>query len=317
MPACSAAATRVKVVHVDGRDFLRRVRELKVWSAGGERAPHKPLLLLLALGRLQRGDGRLARFEEIEGSLTDLLRRFGLPGKTQHPVYPFQYLCNDRLWEVPKAGSVSRAKGSRDFKKTSLIQLGIEGGFPETIHRLLLGHPELLSNAAQLLLQSHFPESLHDDIRDAVGLRAEWVVRDTQAPARDPNFRSRVLQAYERRCAVCDYDIRLGDELLGLEAAHIRWHAAGGPDEVSNGLALCGFHHKALDRGAWGLEPFDRGFRILVSSDAHGQSPALRLLRDYHGVRLRPPLRAPDVPLAEHVRWHGVQVFRPPPLTTA
>ena len=316
MPACSAAATRVKVVHVDGRDFLRRVRGLKVWSAGGERAPHKPLLLLLALGRLQRGDGRLARFEEIEGPLTDLLRRFGLPGKTQRPVYPFTRLCNDGLWDVPAADSVPRT-ASGDFKKTSLIRQEVEGGLPEAVYRLLLGNAELVANTAQLLRQSHFPESLHDDIRDAVGLRAEWVVRDTQAPARDPNFRSRVLRAYERRCAVCDYDIRLGDELLGLEAAHIRWHAAGGPDEVSNGLALCGFHHKALDRGAWGLEPFDHGFRILVSSDAHGQSPALRLLRDYHGARLRPPLRAPDVPLAEHVRWHGRQVFRPPPLTTA
>ena len=195
MPACSAAATRVKVVHVDGRDFLRRVRGLKVWSAGGERAPHKPLLLLLALGRLQRGDGRLARFEEIEGPLTDLLLRFGLPRKPQRPVYPFTRLCNDGLWDVPAADSVPRT-ASGDFKKTSLIRQEVEGGLPEAVYRLLLGNAELVANTAQLLRQSHFPESLHDDIRDAVGLRAEWVVRDTQAPARDPNFRSRVLRAY-------------------------------------------------------------------------------------------------------------------------
>ena len=115
----------------------------------------------------------------------------------------------------------------------------------------------LIASTAHLLLQGHFPASLHDDIRTAVGLRWEWVVRDAPV-ARDPNFRSAVLRAYERRCAVCNYDIRLGDELLGLEAAHIKWHAAGGPDDVSNGLALCGFHHKALDRGAWGLEPVDQ-----------------------------------------------------------
>ena len=129
--------------------------------------------------------------------------------------------------------------------------------------------------------------------------------------------RSDVLRAYERRCAVCDYDIRLGDELLGLEAAHIEWHAAGGPDAVSNGLALCGFHHKAFDRGAWGLEPKDQGYRILVSEEVHGQSRALGWLRDYHGEELRQPLSGPDVPSPRHVAWHTEQVFRRPSLPMA
>ena len=302
---------------MDRRDFLTRIGKLNVWSANGKRAPHKPLLLLLALGRLQRGEQRLAPFEEIEGPLTRLLRRFGPPSKTLHPEYPFGRLCNDGLWEIPDGAKLPRTPRSKDLHKGPLIRERVAGGFPQWIHRMLLTDPELVANAAQLVMQGHFPDSLHDDIRDAVGLRAEWVVRDAQASTRDPNFRSAVLRAYERRCAVCDYDIRLGEELLGLEAAHIKWHAAGGPDQVNNGLALCGFHHKALDRGAWGLEPVDRGFRILVSSDVHGQSPALRWLRDFHGERLRPPLLVPDIPSAEHVQWHRRQVFRPPPLTTA
>ncbi|MYE12335.1 MAG: restriction endonuclease [Gammaproteobacteria bacterium] len=300
---------------VDRRGFLARVRNLNVWSSGGQRAPNKPLLLLLALGRLQGGEPRLASFAEIEGTLRDLLRRFGPPRKSQRPLNPFQRLCNDGLWDVPDAASVEKTT-SEDFKKSDVIRKGIEGGLLDADHQLLLGNTELVAQAAELLLQGHFPESLHDDIRDAVGLRAEWVVRDAPAPARDPGFRSAVLRAYERRCAVCDYDIRLGDDLLGLEAAHIRWYAAGGPDEVNNGLALCGFHHQALDRGAWGLEPFHRGFRIVVSSEVHGQSAALRLLRDFHGERLRRPLSSRDVPLAAHVRWHCREVFRRPALTT-
>ena len=307
-------ATHVKVVHVDRMDFLGRIRKLNVWRAGGERAPHKPLLLLLALGRLQRGKGRLAPFEEIEGPLTQLLRRFGPPRKAQHPINPFQRLCNDGLWEVPRADSVART-ASDDFKKTDLIRKRIEGGLLEADYRRLLGNAQLVAQAAQLLLQGHFPVSLHDEIRDAVGLRTDWAVRDAPAATRDPAFRTAVLRAYERRCAVCDYDIRLGDQLLGLEAAHIKWHAAGGPDQVNNGLALCGLHHKALDRGAWGLEPLSRGFRILVSSDVYGRSEALRLLRDFHGRPLRQPLLTHDLPLAEYALWHHEQVFRPPALT--
>ncbi len=297
------------------RDFLARIRRLNVWSAGGQRAPHKPLLLLLALGRLRRGEGRLVLFEDIDEPLTELLRRFGPPRKAEHPEYPFGRLRRDGLWEVPGDEALPQSR-SGDLHKGPLKRKQVRGGFPRALHELLLGDPDLLASAAQFLLQGHFPESLHDDIRDATGLRADWVVRDAAPLTRDPNFRRAVLRAYERRCAVCNYDLRLGDELLGLEAAHIKWHAAGGPDQVSNGLALCGFHHKAFDRGAWGLEAVDTGFRILVSSDVHGQSTALRWLRDYHGERLRAPLSGPDRPEDGHVRWHRREVFRRPPLAT-
>ena len=47
---------------------------------------------------------------------------------------------------------------------------------------------------------------------------------------RDPRFRRDVLEAYDERRAVCEYNIRFGDRLLGLEAAHIRWHSNDGRD---------------------------------------------------------------------------------------
>ena len=59
-----------------------------------------------------------------------------------------------------------------------------------------------------------------------------------------------MLTAYEWRCAVCGLDVRLGSVSIILEAAHIKWHQAGGPDEESNGLALGVLHHKAFDLGA-------------------------------------------------------------------
>ena len=33
-----------------------RIRHLNTWKKGGQRAPHKPLLLLLALSRLSQGE---------------------------------------------------------------------------------------------------------------------------------------------------------------------------------------------------------------------------------------------------------------------
>lgn len=66
-----------------------------------------------------------------------------------------------------------------------------------------------------------------------------------------PLFRARVLQAYERRCAVC----RLRHASL-LDASHILSdnHELGQP-VVPNGLALCKIHHAAFDQNIIGISP--------------------------------------------------------------
>jgi hypothetical protein len=46
------------------------------------------------------------------------------------------------------------------------------------------------------------------------------------------------------------FSLRLVDGLIGVDAAHILWHAHGGPHEVPNGLALCALHHRLLDHRA-------------------------------------------------------------------
>ena len=101
--------------------------------------------------------------------------------------------------------------------------------------------------------------------------RSTGMVREGETlprhPGRDPDFREAVLRAYERRCAVCDFDLRIADMSFGLEAAHIMWPSHGGPPEVPNGLALCTFHHKAFDRGVIGLEPESGEYRVLVSNE--------------------------------------------------
>ena len=300
---------------MDKDDFLNRLSSIKVWKSGGRRAPHKPLLILYSLGRVQQGKTRLVPYSKIETDLTSLLRRFGPPAKRFHPVAPFGRLPNDGLWEIPGVEAVSRTI-SGDLLKSSMIHHNIRGGLMEADYEMLLGDDRLTQEAANFLLEANFPQSMHGEIRDAVGLadigtwRGAGAVREVSLKPRDPNFRRKVLKAYKCRCAVCQYDIRLGGNLLGLEAAHIRWHAADGPDEIQNGLALCGFHHKAFDCGAWGLQPDARGYRILISSEVHGRSRALRWLQDYCGKCLQFPQREDWLPDADFVEWHWQEVFR-------
>ncbi len=296
-------------------EFRQKLTRLNVWKQGGKRAPHKPLLLLLAIGKAVRGEERLAPFSEIEKTLTGLLRHFGPPSKAFHPEFPFGRLVTDGLWEIPGADSLRRTQ-SGDLHTTELRTRGISGGLPEPFYRLMAADHQAARAAAQSVLDEHFPVSMHQHILESVGMDgpAKEERKASRRVNRDPRFRELVLTAYERRCAVCGFDLRLNDDLLGLEAAHIRWHSHGGPDRVNNGLALCSFHHGAFDRGAIGLEKAAArtGYRMLVSGDVNGTSAAVRWLLDYHGQPVRPPQKGAGEPHGHYVAWHTAEVFRKP-----
>ena len=98
----------------------------------------------------------------------------------------------------------------------------------------------------------------------------------------------RVLLAYEHRCCVCGFDLRIGSVSAGLEAAHIQWHNAGGPDVEANGLSLCALHHKLFDLGVFTLEP--DSLRIVFSRHAIAGSRGLDGELKHHGH----PLLRPD-----------------------
>lgn len=301
-------------------EFLERIADINTWRQGGQRAPHKPLLLLLALGRVLADEERLIPWRYLEPRLRDLLKRFGRPSQTLHPEHPFRRLCNDRLWEVPGINALART-ASDDFLVADLRTRDAKGGFPQAAYDRLRESPELALEATGRLLQRHFPSSLHAEIRAAVGIPQIWRVEEDAQPTnetagkmRDSTFRPNVLREYQRRCAICGFDVRLGDELLGLEAAHIQWHSHGGPEHVSNGLALCVLHHKALDRGALGVEARNGGFNVMVSREVIGSTAPANWILDYHRRLIRPPLDPVLAPKIEFVRWHQREVFRGPPL---
>ena len=56
---------------------LQRFSDLRQFQRGGHRAPHKPLLILLALARLARGEARMVEFSDIEQQLRQLIEEFG------------------------------------------------------------------------------------------------------------------------------------------------------------------------------------------------------------------------------------------------
>ena len=288
-------------------DLLERFQAIKTWKRGDQRAPHKPLLILLALGRLQRGEDRLVPFRDVEEPLDALLRRYGVTAGKQHPDNPFWYMRHDGLWEIPGADQLPKAKNRKRPVLGALREAS--GGFPTDIHSALIANPALVVQAAQAILDEHFPDTQHNHIATAVGLDLDMPTVGKKKRKRDPRFAGLVLNAYGYRCAVCGMAPTLDGSATGLEAAHVKWHCHGGPDEIDNGLCLCPLHHHALDLGTIGLGD-DR--RIIVSSRLHGEEAVEAFVGKFHGQLLRGPVHGALPVHQGHVKWHLDNVFKKP-----
>ena len=285
-------------------EIIQTFETLSLWRREGERAPHKPLLVLYAIGRLLRDGIRLIPYSEIDEDLERLLREFGPRRANYGTHYPFWRLQNDGIWEITDADQI-RQTASGDALRSDLIRYDVSGGFPEDIAHQLQNDSTLSFDIIQSLLDAHFPSSLHEDILQAVGIEFPLPIFNQQS--NNINFRANILSAYEYKCAVCSFDVRLGSSPIALEASHIRWRQANGPDEVINGLALCSLHHKLFDRGAFTLSA---QLEILVSEEIHGSVGFEEWLMRFHGETLNFPQRQSYQPHESFIDWHIREVFQ-------
>ncbi len=290
----------------------------------GVYAPHKPLLVLWALGRVQQGQARLAPFGEVDQPLQDLLAEFGPTGAAKNRHYPFWHLSSDgdgALWVLDAPADFLARPAGATPNLGELRSLGVQGGFHPDIDATLRTVPGLLESVAARVLDEYFPDTLHADIAAAVGLDLSRpvVLAACEPPAaymasarrrRDPGFRERVLRAYEYRCCVCGFDLRVGRISAGLEAAHIQWHHTGGPDIESNGLSLCALHHKLFDLGAFTVEPAEH--RVVFSQQAIAGDRSQQGELRHHGQRLIAPQQPDMSPSPAYLAWNLKYVFKDP-----
>ena len=111
----------------------------------------------------------------------------------------------------------------------------------------------------------------------------KYISRVTKQRLHQPEFRGRILRAYETQCAVC----ALKHGRL-LDAAHIIGDTEDrGEPIVTNGMALCKLHHAAYDADLLGVSP---DYVVHINAD---------LLHEHDGPMLK----------------HGLQEMNKRPLT--
>ena len=131
----------------------------------------------------------------------------------------------------------------------------------------------------------------------------------TMRTVRDRVFRSRVLKAYDKRCAFTGFQFINDGGRAEVEAAHIKSVEAKGPDVVQNGLALSGTVHWMFDRGLLSLA--DNG-QILLSNHINDVDGVRKILNS--SGRARFPDAEAERPDGAFVRWHREHCFKGAPL---
>jgi putative restriction endonuclease len=296
------------MTNLTDQEVVDRLTSFRQYIHDGQRVPHKPLLVLLALGHLEREGSSAISWSVAEQELADLISEFGPPSRTGRPqsaAYPFTRLRRDGIWTLDSDVPDDNLGPLRDNQVTGRLGSDLEAALRE--------RPSLITAAARRLVEAQFPMTVAPDVLSAVGLDPEYTLGLTPDVTdlvlrrrRSSAWRQAILDAWDRQCAFCGYDGQLGGAIVGIEAAHVRWFNLGGPDVPDNGLALCALHHKLLDRGALGL---DDGYRIQVSTTFSARTDTGKLVYELHDreLRARP---GTSLPRPEYVQWHTTQVFK-------
>lgn len=121
---------------------------------------------------------------------------------------------------------------------------------------------------------------------------------------RDRQFRKRVLDVYGSTCALTGMKFINGGGRAETQAAHLMSVEAGGPDAVTNGIALSGTIHWMFDRGLVSLS--DEG-DILLSRKINDVEGVERLIFSDRKARL--PTSAGLRPHPRYLDWHRQNCF--------
>lgn len=139
-------------------DWLQAVDDLLAASKTAG-APHRPVLLLFLLGRVQRGEEREVSYEIVERGITAVLEETG-SAKKPEPLLPFWHLQTSPFWEVLDADALPRRKGKDRPTRRVLIDAKSRGAVREAWWAALQGNQTLISALGERLLTSLWADTV-------------------------------------------------------------------------------------------------------------------------------------------------------------
>ncbi len=200
--------------------------------------------------------------------------------------YPERSVLNEEGRVSGRAQAAVRAIPAEDFNR--IVGLGLDT------------HDELLPRSAATVGTTSLAEE-----QTPYEFEQDRVQMLTMRTVRDRVFRTRVLRAYDRRCAFTGFQFINGGGRAEVEAAHIKSVESKGPDVVQNGVALSGTVHWMFDRGLLSIGDDER---ILLSNHINDVDGVRRILHD--DGRAHFPQNPHERPDPAFLRWHRENRFK-------
>lgn len=196
--------------------------------------------------------------------------------------------------------SVLNETGRISGRAQSAVRTIPNADFNRIISLGLRAHDELLPRTGEeialaAVAEEQIPYEFEQDRVQMLTLRT----------VRDRVFRSRVLKAYDKRCAFTGFKFINGGGRAEVEAAHVKSVGDKGPDVVQNGFALSGTIHWMFDRGLISVAD-DR--QILLSNHINDVDGVRKMLNG--DGRALFPERPADRPDPRFLKWHRDQCFK-------
>jgi len=286
--------------------WLQKLATLRIDRARGNPAPHKPLLLLVILEMVEKGE---ITSRELFLS-PDLAFRFSVfwsvvaRRRKQPPEVrlPFHHLESSGIWQPLTADG----KPSPDKKMTAMIRLDeqffeclADFNFRDRAQRILIETEPYFQQEERVALYSMLR------IRPAVpGIRENRELYKASVQAgRDARFRIEVVViAYKHTCALTGYRMTtLAMESI-VDAAHIHQFHNSRNNDPRNGMALSKNAHWQFDRGLWSVND---DYRVLVNRNKfREEGMAGQRLTDLEGRRISLPDDPRYWPEQDSLEWH-------------
>jgi putative restriction endonuclease len=275
-------------------------------------APHKPLMLLVFLDMVEKGEfvgGVLPLTPELAYRFVTYFdvarhRRSARPDVRM----PFHHLGTERLWSPRTVtGEVSKHRATTAYV------------VPDPAFVAVCQDPEFRRRARCALIENHFEPAERNALYHLIGMEvppADEIARkacfetadDAENEGRSARFRLDIVSAYNYTCALTGYRVTTIAAGAIVDAAHIHQFSDSRNDDPNNGIALCKNAHWQFDAGLWTI---DDDYRVVVARDAFSESsPNQKPLLDMQGQRLLLPRDETIWPSRVHLAWHRAKKFR-------
>ena len=290
----------------DQKFWLHKLSTLRIDRARGNPAPHKPLLLLVVLEMVEKGE---ITSNEVELS-PDLAFRFSTywsivaHRRKQSPQVrlPFHHIGSSGIWQPLTA----KKEASPDKKLTTMIRI-----YPSFFD--CISDQRFRYRASRVLIETEpyfFPEEktalysmLHIKQKTSEIRENRDLYRTSVQTGRDARFRIEVVViAYRYTCALTGYRMTTLEMESIVDAAHIHEFYDSRNNDPRNGIALSKNAHWQFDHGLWSLAA---DYRVLVNRDKFIEEgvPGQRL-QDFEGHRIFLPSDPNYWPDYTYLEWH-------------